>query len=216
MKSGIYTITSPSGKQYVGSAIRPSRRWEQHKKQLRSGKHGNINLMRAALKYGIENLRFEVLLVCSPENLLMYEQRAIDILKPAYNIAPIAGSSLGIKRSAEFKARVSRGGKGRKVSAETRAKIGAKHRGKKLSPEHIRIWRSAIPPIPIEKRREMAKAMQTPEARAKKVQAMLGHSTSAETRAKISAALKGRPHSPERIAAITAGKRAAIVQQNGS
>lgn len=45
---------------------------------------------------------------------------------------------------------------------------------------------------------------------------MKGHAVSAETKEKIRAALKGRKHSPERIAAIVAGKaRAAIVLQNG-
>lgn len=216
MAAGIYEITAPSGHRYIGSAVDIERRWVRHRKDLRAGKHGNINLQRAAAKYGADRLAFNVLIICAPADALMFEQRAIDGLRPTYNIAPVAGSSRGIKRSAEFKAKVSRGLQGRIVSAETRAKIGAKHRGKKLSPDHVRMWHAGIPALSIEERRARARILQTPAVRAKKAEAMKGHATSASARAKISAALKGRPHSPERIAAIRAGKRAAITLQDGS
>lgn len=146
---------------------------------------------------------------------MAYEQAAMDALKPQYNIAPIAGSSRGIKRSKEFKEKISKAQVGRVWSAETRAKIGAAHRGKRLTPEQIARWHANVPTPPPER----AAFMHTPEAKAKQAKALIGHSVSAETKAKISAALKGRKHSPERIAAIMAGKGrigcAAIVQQNG-
>ena len=220
MKSGIYSITSPSGRRYIGSAVDIERRWTRHRKDLRAGSHGNINLQRAKAKYGLESLRFSILIICDPINLLIYEQIAIDGLAPEYNIAPIAGSSLGIKRSDEFKARVSRGGKGRVVSAETRAKIGAKHKGKKLTPEHIQRWRAGLKPVSIEDRRQLAAFMHTPEAKAKKAIAMKGHAVSKVAREKISAANLGRRRTPTQIANIKAGialaRATALTLQNGA
>jgi group I intron endonuclease len=220
MLTGIYKITSPSGNIYIGSAINIERRWIRHRKDMRSGKHGNRKIQRAVSKYGIEALRFEILLICSTENLLMYEQRALDVLKPRYNIAPVAGNSVGIKRSAEFRAKVSAGLRGRIVSAETRAKIGARHKGKKITPANLKAMRDglAAKPTPVETLRANAARTQTPEIQAKRTAALIGRQVSAETKEKISNTLKGRPHSAERIAAIMAGKmrNSAITLQNGS
>lgn len=197
--SGIYSITSPSGSRYVGSAVDIGRRWSRHRVEMRSGIHGNAGLRRAAAKYGVENIRFSVLLVCRPQDVLFYEQRAIDIINPEYNIARIAGSSAGIVRSAEFKRKVSEGSKGRIVTAETRAKIGEKHRGKTIPLHMIEALRerNRLNPLSIETLRERAKAMHTPEARAKQTAAKIGRPVSEETRTKISAALKGHLVSEE-------------------
>ena len=97
--SGVYKITSPSGKFYIGSAVNIRTRWKTHRKQLRGGIHHSVVLQRASEKHGLDNLIFQVLLVCEPCNLLMYEQRAMDVLKPQYNVSPTAGSKLGVKPS---------------------------------------------------------------------------------------------------------------------
>ena len=180
-------------------------------------------LSRAAEKYGVERLAFAILFVCKPEVLIRHEQAAIDTLKPLYNIAPIAGSSAGIKRSAEFKDKVSRGQRGRVVSAATRALIGAKHKGKRLSPEHREAVLRQLADAAAKRSKEewraiCVKATQTTEAKEKRRRSMAGHPVSEETRTKISDALRGRPHSPERVAAIMAGKQraVAVTLQNGS
>lgn len=141
-KSGIYTITSPSGKQYVGSAVDFDRRWRLHLRQLRNGIHHSHVLQMAFKKYGESGLRFSVLLICQKENLLMHEQLAIDTLDPAYNICRIAGSSLGVKRRAETRAKVSLANKGEKHrcwgkphSEEMRAKLSASNTGVRRSKE---------------------------------------------------------------------------------
>jgi len=118
MYSGIYTITSPSGSRYVGSAVNFVARERQHFSLLRNGKHYNKGLQRACKKYGIENLVFRKLLICSIENLIFFEQRAIDILRPKYNACPIAGSPLG-----------------RNHSIESKAKNAAAHLGRRQTPE---------------------------------------------------------------------------------
>ena len=214
MTCGLYTITSPSGGQYLGSALVIGRRWSRHRLDLKAGKHHSVPLQRACDKYGLENLTFSVLLICSPETILFYEQRAIDIIKPAYNIASIAGNCRGVKRSQEFKKKISEALRRRPpMSLETRAKIGARHKGKKLSKTQLESLAAAraAKPQTIEFRRQNAKHMHTPEAKAAKALAMIGHVTTSKTRIKISTSLKGRKHSPGRIEAIMRGKTLAAL-----
>lgn len=106
MTSGIYKIESPSGGFYIGSAANFGQRWYSHRSQLRKGRHHNQPLQRAYNKYGLERLRFIQLLVCRPSDLLMFEQRAIDILVPPYNTCPSAGSRMGSTHSPEARAKM--------------------------------------------------------------------------------------------------------------
>ena len=119
---GVYTITSPSGGQYVGSAISFLQRWRIHRYLLRSGNHHNRLLQNAFNKHGEESLLFQKLLVCSPEHNIMFEQRAIDTLKPKYNICKTAGNRLGIPHSAESKQKMSNSTK-ESMTAEVRQKL---------------------------------------------------------------------------------------------
>lgn len=147
MASGIYIITSPSGGQYVGSAINIFKRWRAHISMINNQSHHNKALSRAAEKYGIDNLEFRCLLVCSPEHLIFYEQRAIDILKPRYNGRPKAENMLGYRHSEEANAKNGASKRGKKLSQDHRAKISAALKGhpsliaaalgKKHSPETI-------------------------------------------------------------------------------
>lgn len=52
MNCGVYTITSPSGKQYVGSAIVFYKRWSAHRRALEMGRHENKRLMYGGLEEG--------------------------------------------------------------------------------------------------------------------------------------------------------------------
>lgn len=124
--SGIYTITSPSGRFYVGSALSLKRRKRVHWYNLERGKHPNRHLQNAANKYGLDALEFVAILSCKPEDMHHYEQIVFDDRKPEYNIAPIAGSGLGTKRTAEQRARMSAAQKGRVITPEHRAKISAR------------------------------------------------------------------------------------------
>src|ERR1700757_2872980 len=95
--TGIYSFTSPSGKQYIGSAISFSNRWRLHRHHLRKGRHHSRALQRAWNKYGEMAIVFEKIALCPITDLLAIEQAAIDRLKPAYNICLKAGSPLGIQ-----------------------------------------------------------------------------------------------------------------------
>jgi len=97
MKTGLYTITAPDGKFYVGSTTRSfKKRWNAHRSSLRRGCHRNSILQRAWNKYGEENMSFAIILYCSPEMCEFYEQLAIKKLPHSYNlsmnvVAPMLG-----------------------------------------------------------------------------------------------------------------------------
>jgi len=62
LKIGIYTITSPSGKKYIGMTAAQSfkARWAQHRKLLKGNRHPCHGLQNAFNKYGFDNLEFEI------------------------------------------------------------------------------------------------------------------------------------------------------------
>jgi group I intron endonuclease len=137
-KSGIYIIkTKNNNRFYIGSAINLYNRMHTHLTHLKQNKHCNAKLQRFVNKYGIENLFFECVELCDKDNLIKREQFYIDTLKPFYNIARIAGSTLGTKITKEQSEKLSklRKGKqnslGRKYSKETILKMSesAKKRG---------------------------------------------------------------------------------------
>lgn len=140
MNCGIYKISFPSGRFYIGSSQNLKRRLEGHRSGMKHNKHPNVILQNAWNKYGENNCKFEILLVCSIENLLWYEQRALDIWKPALNTAKCAGASMrGRQTPDDVKAKLSVALKGRKrepFSAETKAKMSVAKKGKHNSAEH--------------------------------------------------------------------------------
>lgn len=104
-KSGIYGfICRTSNKLYIGSSVQLSTRFSEHIKGIRS----NLLLQNAIKKYTLEDFIFIVIEYCDSKELIYREQYYIDSLKPEYNIALIAGSSLGIRRSEETKALMSK------------------------------------------------------------------------------------------------------------
>ena len=78
------------------------RRYTGH---LLKGIGGSINVSRAVLKYGLKNFAFVVIettkQVKDRKEIIRIEQKYIDLLKPEYNIAKIAGSRLNTKWTLE-------------------------------------------------------------------------------------------------------------------
>jgi len=68
---------------------------------LRSLAKSNRPVDRALLKYGFSNFRLEILEYCSNTDVLKREQHYLNFSKPHYNIATIAGSTLGYKHTPE-------------------------------------------------------------------------------------------------------------------
>lgn len=113
---GVYKITCKSnGKFYVGSAVNLRGRRAAHHTNAQKKKHHNRHFQNVWNKYGSEAFVFEVLLVCAAKDAVMYEQRAIDMLKPTLNLSPTASSILGTKMTAEVKRRASERKKGKPV-----------------------------------------------------------------------------------------------------
>lgn len=118
---GIYLIEHISGNCYIGSSVDLSKRWSQHRRELRQGIHGNSHLQNAWAKYGEEAFVFSVLEHCEREMLLIREQEYLDEIKPHYNIGLIAGAA----------------GTGRKHTLKTREKMSLSHTGLKHRPMSI-------------------------------------------------------------------------------
>ena len=150
MESGIYSIWNlDNDKVYIGSGVMVKRRWGEHIGLLRKGNHHSQHLQRAYDLFGESRLSFEVIEYCEPHKLIEREQYWIDGLaaygKTGYNVNPKAGSSLGVKRSAETRAKISEAKKGKPAwnkglktgpqSPELIAKRIAPLRGKLRPPE---------------------------------------------------------------------------------
>lgn len=92
--SGVYEIRSKAkpGRCYIGSSVNINKRWRRHILQLQSNCHHSHKLQRHYNKYGEDDLVFKVLEKCESCELLKKEQSMLDILKPYFNTAIIAGS----------------------------------------------------------------------------------------------------------------------------
>ncbi len=134
-KPGIYKIQSKTKPEriYVGSAINCDYRWGGHLRELRHGKHHSSKLQNHYNKYGEDDLYFVIIEPCLPHFLIKREQFYIDELKPFFNVAKIAGSSLGICRTEEFKEKERKANTGIKRTIEHNLKISEAQMGEKNS-----------------------------------------------------------------------------------
>lgn len=133
----IYAIRNKvNGNRYVGATVNERNRRGQHFRDLRAGKHHSGHLQNSFNKYGENNFIFEVLEEVPSERLTAREQFWMDTLQPEYNISKFAGgSNLGVKHSAETRAKISAAGKGRRFSDTHKARIGANWKGRRHTDE---------------------------------------------------------------------------------
>lgn len=142
-KSGLFSMTAiykisskiKPERIYIGSSVNFRRRKAIHKTQLKNNIHFNQKLQSHANKYGIGDLKYEILeLVMFKEDLILREQFYIDTLNPYFNICKTAGNRLGIKLSEETKEKIRlncKGMTGRKHTSETKQKMSLVKIGKK-------------------------------------------------------------------------------------
>jgi group I intron endonuclease len=137
MKSGIYAIFGPNGRRYIGSTVNLINRRRSHFRDLRGGRHHSRALQRAFTKYGESAFTFAVLELVAPDSLLTREQWYFDNApaRTLYNSSLTAGNCLGVKHTAETRAKLSAARKGRHVSVETCAKISRLKTGLVCKPE---------------------------------------------------------------------------------
>ena len=103
--SGIYRIESKAIPEriYIGSSINIGNRWRRHLSTLKLKQHGSIKLQNHCNKYGIDDLIFTIITECEKKDLIKTEQSFIDSCNPYFNICKVAGSSLGVKCSDEYR-----------------------------------------------------------------------------------------------------------------
>jgi hypothetical protein len=153
-KIGIYKITNPKGKIYVGQSINIEDRWKMYKR-LKCKKQPK--LYNSLKKHGPENHLFEIIEECTLEQLTLKEinykkdmvneigwknvlfcdiyDRGIGGLRSISTRQKISKGNTGKKRSEEYKLNISLKNKGRKQSKETIEKRALKNTGKKRSEE---------------------------------------------------------------------------------
>ena len=179
---GIYKITSPSGRVYIGQSRDIEKRFKQY---YRNGCKRQIRLTRSFDKYGIESHTFEIIEECEFNEMNIRERYYQDL----YDVIDIhQGMNCFLVRTEEKpyvmteESRLKRSAvhKGKVVSQETKDKMSKAHKGKVHSPEAL------------------AKQRRVGEAHF-----CYGKKMSDEQKLKISISNKGRIKSPEECAAIT-------------
>lgn len=200
---GIYRITSPIGRVYIGQSRNIRHRMRVYRN---TSAKGQFRLRNSILKYGIENHTFEILCICSIEELNDLECHYIKI-NDSFNTE----HGLNLKMGGDVEL---------KISDETRKKQSESHighipwnKGIKYSPERVeqmriistgRKWtdeQKAKPRKPLPKR--------TPEQNKNNADARRGQKRTPEQIQEIKdryidkpSPLKGRPRSPETIQKI--------------
>ena len=135
----IYSITSPSGKMYIGSARDCKKRWRDHAYELRNGSHHSKKLQNAWNKY--RTLEYVILEEVPDDSQLLIREQVwmdrYDVFKTGYNMTPDARSGHGHKHSQETKDLISG------YNLLRRDQISATHKGKTISEEHKEALRAA-------------------------------------------------------------------------
>ncbi len=133
---GAYVIIHTETRRvYVGSATSIAKRWYWHRERLNKGVHTNHFLQNAWSKYGAQAFEWKILeSTDDPNQLFALEQKWIDHYQSydrakGFNIAPRAGTTLGIKMDDEFRERCSEIQTGRKRPQQTKDAISVALKG---------------------------------------------------------------------------------------
>lgn len=140
---GIYKITNPKGKIYIGRAIDIERRWKKEYKSLRC--KSQTKLYYSLKKYGPENHQFEVVEECLFEQLderEIYWGLFFNVLDQKIGLNLRLGNGKG-SVSKETRRKISKGNIGKKRTQETKDKMREINTGRrwKFSDEQVKIIR---------------------------------------------------------------------------
>lgn len=141
---GIYKITSPSGKIYVGSSIDIEKRLKYYKSL---DCKGQTRLYNSFLKYGYNNHKIEILEECSIYELYLKENyygnifnvlgvNGLNCVLPKFNDIKKQVSAETIKKMSESKKGCKNTFYGKKHSAESKELIRISQTGRKHTAEH--------------------------------------------------------------------------------
>jgi len=191
---GIYKITNPKGKVYIGQTIDYARRL-RHYKLLKCKEQPRI--YNSLVKYGVENHKFQLIAECSKDDLNKLERYFQEMYdstsKNGLNCILVKTNDFSGGHSEESKKKISNALKGRKanqnaidavikynkeriLTEESRIKLGNGNRGKKQSDE----WKEKL-----SKARKGLK--RTDETKNKISESMSGRRLSEEHRQKLKA-----------------------------
>ncbi len=143
---GIYAIRNlKTGMVYVGGSKDVYARWERHRRDLNAKTHHSPKLQLDWVAHGEEAFEFAVLQKLDhPKLIIPAEQHWIDRLiavANGYNLSPTAGSSRGLKQSAETRAKRSaalmgnKNSLGHRWSPQARAAMSIRRTGLTASDE---------------------------------------------------------------------------------
>lgn len=131
---GIYKITSPSGKVYIGQSVDIYARWKAYLYSTRKSK-----IMDSIRKYGVVNHTFEIIELCKENELNTRErfyQDYYNVLNGGLNLKLTTTDDKSGRLSEEHKLKISEGLRGKICSDETKRKLSNAHKGKVHSKEH--------------------------------------------------------------------------------
>lgn len=171
---GVYKLTSPSGKVYVGSSKDIADRIKHY---IYLDCKAQVKLYNSLKKYGFDGHKFEILEECPEEKLFERERYYGDL----FNVVSV-GLNLSLPGYGEVKAIYSEATRIKKSKGQTKEKNN--FWGRKHKPETIEALKNKH-------------LNRTPETIERMRLAQLGKKASAETRAKLSASSRGRKHSAE-------------------
>jgi group I intron endonuclease len=175
---GIYKITSPSGKIYIGQTTNYSKRHNAYKNHKCKGQP---KLFTSIEKYGFVNHTIEIVKECEVKDLNYYEryyQEYYESVLNGLNLRYTATTDKSGFMSEETKKKMSDSGKGkiiteewrknlsiagtnRKHTEEEKQKISQANKGKKKSAEHIAKIQATLKTMQMPKRSEETKALQS-------------------------------------------------------
>lgn len=134
-KIGIYKITSPSGKVYIGQSTDIENRFIRYKGYRCKGQ---ILLYNSLKKHGSENHKYEIIILCEESQLNDLERYYQDyysvIDKNGLNLTLTNTNTLSGKRSKLTKDKISKNRSGINHTEETKKKISIFFKGYKRKP----------------------------------------------------------------------------------
>lgn len=188
---GIYKITNPNNKVYIGQSINIEYRWSQYKKLECKGQ---IKLYNSIKKYGIDNHSFEILEECNIELLNereRYWQDYFNVLVFGLNCKLTKIDDRSGKMSPESIEKMRQNKLGKKASDETKLKMSKAIKGFIFSEETIK---KMSKPCSEEKKLKISEANKgnilSEQSRKNMSEAHKGYIPSEETRLKLSIASK--------------------------
>lgn len=188
---GIYKITNPKNKVYIGQSIDICKRFIYYK---RLACKSQLKLYSSFKKYGVERHKFEIIQQCKMEQLNELEKYYVELFQcfnTKYGLNLQSGGNYNRKVSEESKIKNRIAHIGKKASDETKMKMSKIHKGHKYN-----LGIKQTPEV-IEKRISKIRGLKRSEETRKKMSIIAkSRKFSQETRAKISIAVRSREKRP--------------------